>query len=133
VPRLTIALCLLLGLLLTACGSSPAEDVRSAVSNMGSVIKTYNESHPSSLAATALACHKAYDDLEKSSAITTSKLSGKQKAEQAVLRSAYTKSRDAFRTCAAGADANNFPAVMNAERQIAAANAAISRARALEH
>lgn len=130
--RLIVILILPLLVLVTGCGSSAADNVRSAVSNMRNVIQTYNSSHPNSLSATAAACRKAYDDMGKSSALSTERLSGSHRAEQTLLRSALESARRGFHGCAVGASSLDFPAVVAAEQQIASANAAIARARKLE-
>ncbi len=132
-PRLTLVSCLALVLLVSGCGGSPAESVRSSVSNLKSVIHAYNDTHPSDLAGTAAACRKAYVDLGNNPDILKVKLSGKEAREQHILRAAYSSARRGFQACASGASSLNYPALVVAQQSLSAANAAIARARRMEH
>lgn len=127
--RLIIVTVVPLVLLLSACGSPT---VSSAVSNMQSVIKTYDSSHPGSLADTGSACRKAYDDLGKSSILATATPTPQHRPVQQALRAAYSSARRGFLDCASGAASVSYPTMTRAEGEIAAANAAIARARRLE-
>jgi multidrug efflux pump subunit AcrA (membrane-fusion protein) len=125
-------LSLVLAAALVGCGSA-TDSVRSDVSNMQNVISTYNDSHPTSLAATGEACQKAYDDLGKSSSILTTKLPAQHQTEEQALRAAYRSARGGFRKCASGASLLNYPMLAAAQQEIAAANLAIRRAQRLAH
>lgn len=131
-PRLTFTPVLALVLFLSGCGSSASDSVRSSVSNMQSAIQAYNNARPSDLAGTAAACRTALDDLNKNKDIVTAKLSGSQAREQRALKSAYMSARSGFLACASGAASLDYPALVIAQQRIAAANAAIARARRTE-
>lgn len=131
-PRLSLVACLSLLIVLSGCGGSPADSVRSSVSNLESVIRTYNGTHPSDLAGTAAACHRAYDDLGNNGDILKTKLAGNQAREDRLLRAAYVAARSGFHACASGASSLNHPALVLAQQQLSEANAAIARARRME-
>lgn len=130
--RLALVSCLALGIIVSGCGGSPLDGVRSSVSNLESVIQTYNGTHPSDLAQTAAACRKAYDDLTNNADLLNTKLGGKRAREERVLRTAYVAARDGFRACASGASTLSYPALVLAQQHLEAANTAIARARRME-
>jgi hypothetical protein len=132
VSRTLFIVTIALSILLAGCGGSPADNVRSAVSHMQDVIQTYNASGQASLTDTSAACKKAYDDLGDSSALVSQKLTGKQAQELKLLRRAYRSARAGFLNCEQAAAALDFPRMAAAQQQLAAANAAIARARRLE-
>lgn len=128
-----VAAAVFLLLLLAGCGSSYTDTTRSAVSSMRDTLQHYNGSHPTSLAATGSACSSAYDDLgAHASDLTKGSPPSRYRKVVADLRSAYQSARQGFHDCARAASSNNYPLMASAQSEIAAANTAISRARAAD-
>lgn len=130
-----LAAVLLALLLLAGCGSSSYQDTaRSATGKMRDIIQTFNSANPRDVTSTGQACKKAYDNLQsQASSLDAGSPPAKYRAEATQLRAAYRQARAGFRLCYTAAANMNYAGMVAAEQQIAAANAAISRARALEH
>lgn len=135
--RLVLVLAWFLGMsmVLTSCGStSPVDSARSAVTGMRDTISAYNTARPRNLAETGNACDSAYSNLgQRSAGLTTVRLPSKYHAQASRLRDAYDLARSGFRECSRAARSNDYSGMITAQANIARANAAIAKARALDH
>ncbi|HZU12867.1 MAG TPA: hypothetical protein VFB58_08510 [Chloroflexota bacterium] len=103
-----------LSFLLAACGSSPP----SGVDTLRQAVQSYNATHPTDLASTGAACRQSYRELRAGT-----------RPSNSALRGAYRDLLAAYHDCVLAAEALDYAAAVRAQAEIAAANAAIIRAR----
>jgi hypothetical protein len=124
-----------LGLCVTLvdCGSQSYEDAaRPAISSIQSDIASYNRSRPTDLKSTAGACIQALDGLKSVRPLVQDSPPKQYQALIAALRTAISMAQLGFADCAHAVPSLNFPLMFQADREIAAANRWILRARALD-
>ncbi|HLJ65968.1 MAG TPA: hypothetical protein VKX16_01245 [Chloroflexota bacterium] len=124
----------LAALLFTGCGSqSYASDARSALNKMTVAISRYNHLHPSGVASTGAACHDAAAALADASNLASEKPPAAYARLGDALAHAYRSALAGFQDCERGAAVGDYQVMARADAELAAANAWIAQARALDH
>ena len=119
--------------LLVACGSQSYQDTaRPAISSIQSDIASYNRNRPTDLKSTAAACTQALDGLKSARPLLRDSPPRQYQALIGALRNAISTAQRGFSDCAHAVPSLNYPLMFQADREIAAANRWILRARALD-
>lgn len=118
---------------LVGCGSQSYQDTaRAAISSLQSDITSYNRSRLTDLKSTAAACTRALHGLAAARALEKNSPPNQYRPLMAVLRTVVSMAQRGFADCAHAAPTLNYPLMFQADREIAAANRWILRARALD-
>jgi hypothetical protein len=122
-----------LSVLFVDCGSqSYGETARTSISSMQSDIASYNRSRITDLKSTAAACTRALGRLNGAGPLLKDSPPERYRALIGDLRSVVSMARRGFADCAHAASTLNYLLMFQADREIAAANRWILRARALD-
>lgn len=124
----------LVPLALSACGAQSNDDaIRTSVSNIASVLQTYDNSRPTSVKATGAACGRAWRNLQSDrQALARKPNQAHHAAALRALRQAYRLSEQGFSQCLRASRTLDYPLMVQADQQFAAANQWIERARRLD-
>jgi hypothetical protein len=114
------------------CGSG-SDQLRSAVSAMGSTIRTYNTQHASSLQNAGAACGQALAGLNAQSGHISSPPPAQRKRAARALQHAFRLAKAGFADCHRAAQINSYPLMVRANAELADANSWMRRAARLDH
>jgi len=117
-------------MVLAGCGGThDFASQRSTVEAVAGIIDRYNASRPYDLGQMALACRRAHDELANSDALSTFASPSAAKRTQAhALAEAVRFAVAGYHDCTRAASADDFATMIQADRDIEAANAWISLA-----
>lgn len=122
--RRRLALATVLLVALSGCGSNSSytDGARSSVSNLRSIIATYDGVNTGSLASTGVACNIAASKFRARSSAFRSGVPSQYRTVSYALAHGVSAARAGFSDCADAARTLNYPLMMKATQELQVAN-----------